>query len=159
MFAAMTRENYSSSCLPTCIYTYTHCHITCDKAVLYPCNCSSEAPMNTARRRRQAGRHQGGAGTAWLAAQAAQSFTLHQLSWPYTRRIRLSAISGRVACRSISLYISTQDFFQLLLWAGTGLRRRFGDPGLCSCSSPVCRLEEVHSRRMDATGREIFEGD
>jgi hypothetical protein len=126
-FAAMTREEifFLPPSLYVCTYTVHHMRQGCVVPV--------QLLMNTARR------HQGGAGAAWLATQAASILQLYQLSWPCTRRIFACLLYQDVwlADQSLCTY-RLRFFFQLLLLAGTGLWRGFGAPRLVLFSSPVC---------------------
>ena len=136
------------------MYVLIQC-ITCNKAVLCPYNCSSKTPMNTARRRRQAGRQAPGRSLAGNTSGAILHAAPTVLAM-HPKDFRLSAISGLCGLQ-INLFVHIDSgFFSAVAfgwhWAAAWL---WCPP---ACASPVCRLEDVHSRRMDATGRMMFRG-
>jgi hypothetical protein len=154
MFAAMTREEISflSPSLYVCTYTVHHMRQGCVVPV--------QLLMNTARR------HQGGAGAAWLATQAASILQLYQLSWPCTRRIFACLLYQDVwlADQSLCTYRLRFFFFGCCFWLALGCGVALVPPGLCSsphrCAIAIgggpfraygCDREDVISRTILAT--------
>jgi hypothetical protein len=149
MFAAMTREEifFLPPSLYVCTYTVHHMRQGCIVPV--------QLLMNTARR------HQGGAGAAWLATQAASILQLYQLSWPFTRRTFACLLYQDVwlADQSLCTY-RLRFFFSAVAFGWHWAAAWLWCPPACALllTGVRLRLEEVHSGRMDATGRMLFRG-